>query len=533
MDFVILGGYYTESTRRGGEINHFLIGLKDNSKGKAEYYPVAKVGSGRLRSLELKEMVEELKQRFTKTPSDNVHYQARKKPDFMINPAKSIVVQVKASEIIPSDVYALNYTLRFPRITKIRKDKRPDEIMTAQEFHRIREAGGGKLVKRTDRPQTRHPFAKKRHHSDYEDSDDDDGPSRTKKTTISQEEEDEDVPLLTNSKRLLSIISNNKTKPILASKVGTSPNKAGPSSSIVPAIKSSALNVIKNVFNAKVFCVYGSSSWKTEMEGKIRRNGGNISQSPDVKDLFAIIAERRSSVLVRKAVDSQKYDVLQPTWLQKCIEAGDEVPTVPLDYWGMTSDTREQFTKDYDEFGDSYTKENTIAENKVLVMRIMEDEDEAEKSSHSATPSPQKVPIHQPIPDSPETDDGNCSEHDSSTDFSDSELQLVDALPNQARVRGRNEVIPNLNLGSNSNFMADVEIAFRGCTDPVLNEQLKFYGGKVAESENEPGVTHVVCMQGTSSKEDHQRAFVVIQKWLEDCLGKKEVLEEMLYLARR
>ena len=45
------------------------------------------------------------------------------KPDLWIRPEDSIVIEVKAAEISPSNSYAVNYTLRFPRVVRVREDK--------------------------------------------------------------------------------------------------------------------------------------------------------------------------------------------------------------------------------------------------------------------------------------------------------------------------------------------------------------------------------------------------------------------------
>ena len=47
----------------------------------------------------------------------------KEKPDLWIRPEDSIVIEVKAAEISPSKCYAVNYTLRFPRVVRVRKDK--------------------------------------------------------------------------------------------------------------------------------------------------------------------------------------------------------------------------------------------------------------------------------------------------------------------------------------------------------------------------------------------------------------------------
>lgn len=48
------------------------------------------------------------------------------------------MVQVKATEIIEGIPFYTKYTLRFPRVTKIRDDKGPEDCLTLSEFHNMR-----------------------------------------------------------------------------------------------------------------------------------------------------------------------------------------------------------------------------------------------------------------------------------------------------------------------------------------------------------------------------------------------------------
>ncbi|CAL8118040.1 unnamed protein product [Orchesella dallaii] len=515
LDLVILGGYYTESVRRGGEITHFLIGLVDKKNGKEEYFPIARVGSGRLRSMEVKDLVKELSPKFGKTPFSNVHYRSRKTPDFVIDPKESIVVQVKASEIIPSDVYSIKYTLRFPRITRIRKDKCPSEAMTVQEFVRLNDACGGKLAQRTDggRGKSYH-FLKKRKLSEGSDDERDRGKTRTqfKRSPINKRDADaedvdnEPLPQPSTSSKLLSF----KTGSLLTK----SPLKTISPTKTTPAIspKKGVSGAIKGIFKSKVFCVYGTSTWKTDMETKIRKHGGSITQNP-VNDLFAIIGERKTSVLVQKAIRAKKYDVLQPSWILRSIENGEEIPFVPTDYWGITEKTQKKFAEEYDEYGDSYTKENSSQETKELLKRVME----ADAESSATANEPRFVQNRNPNDDS-DIDDGNFSDG-GDTSFSEGEL-LDELFPKSAGKEG-----------VSWNFMCDVKVALRGTVDFVLINKFEFYGGQLATSETETGVTHVVVATGSSSNEDHPRAFVVTEKWLEDCISRKETVDERRYNA--
>lgn len=57
------------------------------------------------------------------------------KPDAYINsPKNSKIVEVKAAEIIRSHTWPTDYTLRFPRVMKIRYNKDWYECMTLDEL---------------------------------------------------------------------------------------------------------------------------------------------------------------------------------------------------------------------------------------------------------------------------------------------------------------------------------------------------------------------------------------------------------------
>ena len=62
------------------------------------------------------------------------------RPDaFIADPSKSIVLEVKAGEVVPSDVYPCRYTLRFPRVLKIRFDKDWHEAFSLEDMARLLE----------------------------------------------------------------------------------------------------------------------------------------------------------------------------------------------------------------------------------------------------------------------------------------------------------------------------------------------------------------------------------------------------------
>ena len=49
----------------------------------------------------------------------------KERPDVWIEPKRSRILQIKAAQFVPTDKFKAGYTLRFPRVQRIRADKVP------------------------------------------------------------------------------------------------------------------------------------------------------------------------------------------------------------------------------------------------------------------------------------------------------------------------------------------------------------------------------------------------------------------------
>ena len=58
----------------------------------------------------------------------------------------AVLVQVRASEIIPSTAYASECTLRFPRVVAMRDDKKYIDALDMEQLQHIRSLSDGELV---------------------------------------------------------------------------------------------------------------------------------------------------------------------------------------------------------------------------------------------------------------------------------------------------------------------------------------------------------------------------------------------------
>ncbi|WZZ89909.1 hypothetical protein YC2023_118488 [Brassica napus] len=105
LDVLIIGGYYG-SGRHGGEVAQFLVGLAD--RAETNVYP-RRVGTG-LSDEELNTVVSKLKPYF-----------------------RSIILSITSDiRTIRSEVFVAPYSLRFPRIDKVRYDKPWHECLDVQ-----------------------------------------------------------------------------------------------------------------------------------------------------------------------------------------------------------------------------------------------------------------------------------------------------------------------------------------------------------------------------------------------------------------
>jgi DNA ligase-4 len=112
-DLVVLGGYYSTGRKVSvGLVSHFLLGVKDGPNFRS----FTRVGSG-YSDKELFELLQRLQPRFQKKPVKNVNVRKDKpkgldKPDVWVDPRHSVILQVKAAEIVKSDSYDVGCTLR-------------------------------------------------------------------------------------------------------------------------------------------------------------------------------------------------------------------------------------------------------------------------------------------------------------------------------------------------------------------------------------------------------------------------------------
>ncbi|XP_021570421.1 DNA ligase 4 isoform X2 [Carlito syrichta] len=304
LDILIVGGYWGKGSR-GGMMSHFLCAVAEKpppGEKPSVFHTLTRVGSGytmkELYDLGLK-LAKHWKAFHKRAPPSSILC-GTEKPEVYIEPCNSVIVQVKAAEIVPSDMYKTGCTLRFPRIEKIRDDKEWHECMTLDDLEQLRGKASGKLV-------SKHLYLG-----------DDEQPQGKRRRAAPK------------VKRVIGIIEHLKA-----------PNLTN-------------VSKVSNVFEDVEFCVMSgtNSHSKPDLESRIAELGGCIVQNPG-PDTYCVIAGSEN-IRVRNIIASGKHDVVKPIWLLECFKTKSCVPWQPRFMIHMCPSTKEHFAREYDCYGDSY-----------------------------------------------------------------------------------------------------------------------------------------------------------------------------------
>eukprot|EP00066_Takifugu_rubripes_P003714 XP_003966508.1 PREDICTED: DNA ligase 4 [Takifugu rubripes] len=302
LDLLIVGGYWGKG-RRGGMMSHFLCAVAEAPKPGEKpsvFHTLCRIGSGYTMK-ELYELGLKLAKHwkvFRKSDPPASILCAAEKPEVYIEPCNSVIIQVKAAEIVGSDMYKTDCTLRFPRIEKIREDKEWHECMTLAELDQFRSKASGKLA-------SRHLHI-------------DDDPQKKKRR----------VPV--KPKKVVGTLEHFKAQDLSGVKKET------------------------DMFEDVEFCILNGTEDhpKSELEKGVARCGGIVVQNPG-RDTYCVIAGVEN-MRVKNLILSDQHDVVWAAWLLECIDQKDVVPWQPRHMIHMSPSTREHFAKEYDAYGDSY-----------------------------------------------------------------------------------------------------------------------------------------------------------------------------------
>ena len=240
----------------------------------------------------------------------------KERPDVVIPPEFSRMVQIRAAEVTVSDKYSANCTLRFPRLERFREDKDWYQCMDMEELDNIKQSSAGRLT---------HSYA-----DGFED------------------------------------MSVKKRKRTGGRKVAITRGVA----SQFRSANVDDVEVTSDTFKGKEFYVVnGSASLsKNDIELKIASYGGVFRQNPTANTFCVLV--HKQNLKVKHIIESALHNVVKLDWFQRCLEEDRFIPLTPEYMIYAEPSTQRQFQSLYDEYGDSYTSACTEEEFVSLCKRI-------------------------------------------------------------------------------------------------------------------------------------------------------------------
>ncbi|KAI8803243.1 ATP dependent DNA ligase domain-containing protein [Cladochytrium replicatum] len=332
LDLLLVGGCYGEGNR-GGNFASFMLGVIDDSVPPRNGIPVihtfAKVGTGfSMDQIPLIVRDPNLWSTYDprRPPPWLVHPpNSKEKPDKLILPSTAQVIKVKGAEIVRSDVYGFQWTIRFPRFVEIREDKKWDEAMTLKQLQEFVEQYQGRLQSR-----------------------------------IFGEAAERDVDNRIGKKR---------------KRVGTTVGPRQRVSAKVDALYMGAdlkgVEKEDELFAGLEVCVSGDAasresatgmdggfvSGKHELELLLAKHGGRCVQNP-TNNTKVVIADRQS-IRIGNLIQAGTHDIVTSTWIFDSVQKKQVIPLVPRYMIFATASTKKSFRETVDLYGDSFTEELT------------------------------------------------------------------------------------------------------------------------------------------------------------------------------
>ncbi|KAL5243761.1 hypothetical protein ACI65C_011171 [Semiaphis heraclei] len=316
LDLLIIGGYYGEGKNRG-VVSHFLMGLLEKDGESFKCSAISRVSSG----LSIEELADLSRKLFSHwkrinpgVMPPNIEW-GKEKPDLWIEPESSVIVQVKATEIMTSHTFKSKITLRFPRIEKVRYDKPWQDCLTVKEFESIIMRTEGKLYNS---------------HTDVTNSSD-----KIKKSRVT----------LTVDKKF-----------------------QGPNTRDI--------NYINNMFEDKEFCVLNNSETmsKSDIEKKILEYGGRVVQNPG-NDTFCVLANNIKHTRAHAIKLSGKHSIINTKWILSCFTDNEFLNWTPENVLFLSKEHQLLMDEKFDQYGDSYTELATVETLRHAMDRVELDED--------------------------------------------------------------------------------------------------------------------------------------------------------------
>ncbi|XP_071560840.1 DNA ligase 4-like isoform X2 [Temnothorax nylanderi] len=305
IDLIILGGYYGEG-KYTGIIKSFMMGVAvpANNEGEnpSQFLSVVSVSTG-IKDETLRHLQTKLTPYWIKEHPENIIGPKGNQPDVWIHPEHSIILTIRATEMVRSNDYPIGYSLRFPRVVNVRTDKPWYSPCTTFELLSLVK-DGGMIQKLTKREATLYDI--------------DQVPvSKLQKTRQSR------------SKSIEHDMYNKRVVPIT------------------------------RLLDRKEICVINGTDElpKEQIEEILQQHSAKIVQNP-MNTTFCVIVGNNRTIRGKEVINSEKYDVVTLDWLKRVTNQSDWASLDNFLPWELLCSreiTRRKVAENYDEYYDSFT----------------------------------------------------------------------------------------------------------------------------------------------------------------------------------
>lgn len=303
VDLIILGGYYGEG-KYTGIIKSFMMGVAAPTSNREEnpsrFLAVVSVSSG-IGNQMLRNLQTKFASHWIKECPENITGPKGKQPDVWIRPENSVILTIRATEMIRSKEYPIGYSLRFPRVVDIREDKPWYSPCTTSELLLLVKDKG--MIQKL-----------------------------TKREATLDDVDETPVP------KLQKTISRNK---------------------LIELYKyNDRIELLTRLLDGKEICVINGTDelTKEEIEKTLQQHRARIVQNP-MNTTFCVIVGNDRTIRGKEVVNSGKYDVVTLDWFKRITNQsnwaslGDFLPWELLCSRNMT---KHRLAENYDEYYDNF-----------------------------------------------------------------------------------------------------------------------------------------------------------------------------------
>ena len=376
LDLIIIGGYYGEGKRiitnnvysqalpnsinnndldiemnqdyYSDSVTTFLMGIGKKidveNPTQSIILPIVKVGSGYNMST-LNIIRNKLRPYWKKYDSKNPpglfgnwKPAQSEKPDVYIdNPSNSIILEVKAAEIVPSETFPSKITLRFPRVEKTRLDKNWSDVLQYDELIKLYDISLNNVKKNNEMYKSDENKVQHKH-----------------------------IIRKGKKKNIMNSLENDIDSDISSEDFLGKKNKADEIySKFLPSFRdtdTSFVNKISNLFSGFQFLILllddnvnVNSTIKHNLEYLIVEHGGEKVQN--YLSSVTHIISNKFDLRAQNIIKVHDVNIIKSKWVEDCIKNKKLMKISPKYLTYANEETRELFKNTIDEYGDSYYEE--------------------------------------------------------------------------------------------------------------------------------------------------------------------------------